>query len=205
MYYRCLNHLPSELKNSAACLYVDALKDKVTPIFGGSSRARRVLVRGLVPDHCLTAFWNDNFVGLLGIQNKNGGLFNISLNAMIREYGLLRGVYRYFGLCLLHHINESDEWYVDGVAVDEKMRGKGVGTGLLGYLEFLAKEKGVKKITLEVIDSNPKAMALYNRLGFIKTNQSNVWPFNHIYKFPFKTVTMMEKVLNHNDVLTSSN
>lgn len=52
------------------------------------------------------------------------------------------------------------------IAVSSEARGKGVGTKLLDYLNDLAIHDGFKRITLEVIDSNRKAIDLYKRKGY---------------------------------------
>lgn len=51
------------------------------------------------------------------------------------------------------------------IIVDEKVRGKGVGTQLLEALIALAKEKQIELIHLEVYEGNP-AIRLYERFGF---------------------------------------
>ncbi len=162
---------------------------------GDSVRATRVLARHLVPACCLAAICNDKLVGLLGVQTAQGGFFSPPVASLISEYGVVEGVYRYMGLFFLHREAVSDEWYVDGIAVDKNMRGKKVGTALLNYLEVMARENNIRKISLDVIDTNRKARSLYSRLGFVETSQSSIWPFNHIYEFPFKTVITMEKEL----------
>ncbi len=188
--------VPPELINSAVSLYVDALKDKVVPVLGDTTRAISVLTDNLVPGRCLAAICDDKLVGILAIQTAQGGFFSPSMQSIISEYGWVQGLYRYAGLFFLHHETKCDEWYVDGIAVDKDMRGKKVGTALLGRLEIMAKENGIRKISLEVIDTNERARSLYRRLGFVETKQTAIWPFNYLYKFPFKTVITMEKELN---------
>jgi ribosomal protein S18 acetylase RimI-like enzyme len=53
------------------------------------------------------------------------------------------------------------------IIVDEKYRGKGVGTKLLGALIELAKTKSIEILHLEVYEGNP-AIRLYKKLGFIE-------------------------------------
>lgn len=54
------------------------------------------------------------------------------------------------------------------IIVDEKYRGKGVGTILMKSLEKRAKEKfGIEMMHLEVYAENP-AIRLYERLGYVK-------------------------------------
>ena len=53
------------------------------------------------------------------------------------------------------------------IILDEKQRGKGIGTLLLKDLMALAKELGIKLLHLEVYEGNP-ARRLYDRLGFVQ-------------------------------------
>lgn len=55
---------------------------------------------------------------------------------------------------------------VHDLAVLPGWRGRGIGRRLLAAVEDLARARGHCKITLEVREDNPAAMALYRRLGF---------------------------------------
>lgn len=55
--------------------------------------------------------------------------------------------------------------HLDDLCVDEKARGKGVGTALYRAVEELAKELGCYDITLNVWECNPAAMKFYRSLG----------------------------------------
>jgi len=66
-------------------------------------------------------------------------------------------------------------WYRDDIRrnlcvlelfVDEKYRGKGVGTALMKRIEEIAKKKNVKLIFLYVHVKNKKAIKFYKKLGF---------------------------------------
>ena len=49
------------------------------------------------------------------------------------------------------------------------MRGRGIGTQLFERLRAYASEHGYASIRLDVIDTNPGARRLYERLGFEAT------------------------------------
>ncbi len=199
MHIQFIDHLPEEYTLHAARLYVDALGNELRPILGASERAHHVLARNISPDRCLTAFWKGRLVGVLGVQADGRGFWEPSIQSMISEYGLLGGVFRFGGVCILHHKTEPGEWCVDGIAVEEEMRGRGVGTGLLRFIEETAAAKGARKITLEVTDANERAKALYDRRGFIETARQSLWPFNLIFSFPFQASFLMEKPVSHRD------
>ena len=53
-----------------------------------------------------------------------------------------------------------------GIAIAKDYRGIGIGTEMLTTLIRLSKEAGMKTLELEVLSTNPKATALYQRVGF---------------------------------------
>ena len=58
-----------------------------------------------------------------------------------------------------------DQAEVMHVAVDEKLRGQGIGTLLFGELIKTVKARGATSITLEVRPSNTAAIKLYESFG----------------------------------------
>lgn len=65
-------------------------------------------------------------------------------------------------------LNTEDAFYVNDMGVEEKYRGKGVGTALLKEIEKTAKEKfKLNKMMIAVICGNDGAENLYKRMGFV--------------------------------------
>ncbi|MDX2006699.1 MAG: GNAT family N-acetyltransferase [Meiothermus sp.] len=62
--------------------------------------------------------------------------------------------------------------YVQALEVAEEHRRRGIATGLLAYLEAVARELGFKRLTLLVEHDNTPAMRLYAGLGFRKFGQT---------------------------------
>ena len=114
---------------------------------------------------------------------------------MVRIYGKLSGLIRMAGLATLHHQTGENELYIDGIAVQPEMRGKGIGTQLFNLLESTALENRIKTISLDVVDTNPKAKSLYERLGFVVIREQEIRPLNLFIRFPFKSVTFMSKTI----------
>ncbi|MBO5321655.1 MAG: ribosomal protein S18-alanine N-acetyltransferase [Clostridia bacterium] len=61
-----------------------------------------------------------------------------------------------------------DEGYITNIAVTKKERKKGVGTALLERVFAEARDNNLSFISLEVRESNKKAISLYEKFGFKK-------------------------------------
>lgn len=55
-----------------------------------------------------------------------------------------------------------------GLMTAKEARGRGIATALTNFFIDLAQKEGFKKITIQVMGSNPAALALYNKLGFVE-------------------------------------
>lgn len=56
--------------------------------------------------------------------------------------------------------------YVANLGVAQDLRSRGIGAALLAFGEDYARQRGKSVYALDVADSNPRAEALYRRLGF---------------------------------------
>lgn len=58
-----------------------------------------------------------------------------------------------------------DELYLSNFGVSPALRGQGIGSALINSQVTIARKKGYRLFSLDVADTNPKAEALYARLG----------------------------------------
>jgi ribosomal protein S18 acetylase RimI-like enzyme len=188
-----LDYLPDKFKTSALQLYLKVFSEKLVPILGTDNRVFEMLTSNIATDKCIVAICNSKVVGIMGIQTNDGGFLKLSLKTMIKIYGLFGGVFRMCSLLMFYHSTAADELYIDGVAVVDEMRSKGIGSHFFHLLEKKALQMGVRSISLEVIDSNPRAKILYECLGFVTTKIEAIWPLNLFFKFSFKSAAFMVK------------
>ncbi|MFC0674768.1 GNAT family N-acetyltransferase [Brachybacterium hainanense] len=57
------------------------------------------------------------------------------------------------------------------LATDPSRQGEGFGSYLIAALEGAAGERGIARAVLGVEDDNPRALALYERLGYVRTGE----------------------------------
>lgn len=67
----------------------------------------------------------------------------------------------------------KEDYYLQAIAVNSQIRGKGLGQRLLNYSEEIAAKKGSKTLSLDVSSKNERAIHSYKKFG-MKTFSS--WP-----------------------------
>ncbi len=187
--------LPPELVGSASELFLSALAEKFVPILGNDSKATKLIRSSIVVSSCFSALEDNKLLGLLAVQTENQNFLNPSFKDLSAHYGFWGAVSKGFALHLLQHKPKPEELYVEGIAVVDFARGKGVGTKLFEELMSFARTQSFKKITLEVIDTNQRALQLYERLGFTIQKHSKIWPINKIIGWPFNETILMEQTI----------
>ncbi|MDD2896128.1 MAG: GNAT family N-acetyltransferase [Aliarcobacter sp.] len=80
----------------------------------------------------------------------------------------------------------ENEFYIDTLSVNENFQGKGIAKELFVFIEKKAKELGFEKVSLLVDFQNPKALALYEKIGFKKNTVLKV--SNHQYHHMIKMI-----------------
>jgi len=61
---------------------------------------------------------------------------------------------------------KENEFYISNIGVDEKYRGKGIGTQLIKHIISEQQRKGTGKVYLDVEANNTNAKRLYESMGF---------------------------------------
>ncbi|MGN0240094.1 MAG: ribosomal protein S18-alanine N-acetyltransferase [Candidatus Weimeria sp.] len=84
----------------------------------------------------------------------------------------------------------ADEAELPSIAVNPRMRRRGIGNALLKELFSQVKQRGAAKLFLEVRESNKEAISLYERNGFITAGTRR-----HFYSNPEEDALVMMKLL----------
>ncbi len=165
--------LPDEFRKEVAETYVKTFPHKFKTIMGPRPRACKVLELDMDEECAIVASENGEFAGVAGIQFGNKRLVQSRKRTFIRTFGVVEGLVRFGAFQVISKTSESKVLTFDGLVVPEKMRGKGVGSRLLQGVKDYATDRGFTSLKLDVLDTNPRAKKLYERLGFkpVKTRQ----------------------------------
>jgi ribosomal protein S18 acetylase RimI-like enzyme len=180
-------------RTQVAELYVSAFERKLVPLFKTIELAKSIVASELYPNCCFTAV-NDSrqVLGVAGFQHDRKRCVNFSAGALMREFGWFSGALRYSATLLFERKPRTGTLQLDGIAVHSEARGLGIGTKLIAALEAFALQQGYQGVQLEVVDTNPHARRLYERLGFMEQH-TNTYPF--LRSAGFTSVTTMVKPL----------
>jgi len=176
--------LPDHLRPQAARLYWQAFGGKLGRVLGPEPRALRYLTRVLRSDNCLTAYDAEGtLVGLAGFKTDQGTFAGGAESDLIAVYGPVGGRWRAQILRLLNNDSEADRFLLDGLCVSPTARGQGVGTALLEAIAAEGRARGFATLRLDVVDSNTRARALYERMGFTIARTAGIGPLRFVFGF----------------------
>jgi ribosomal protein S18 acetylase RimI-like enzyme len=186
--------LPPSLRDQAAVIYWQAFGGKLGRVMGPDARAHAFLARVMRADHALVARdATGALLGLAGFKTPQGSFAGGSWSDMRAVYGLAGLAWRLPLLALLSREVDNDRFLLDGICVAPAARGLGVGSALMAAIEDEARARGYAYVRLDVIDTNWRARALYERLGYIGIKTAPLGPLRHVFGFD-AAVTMVKPV-----------
>lgn len=189
-----LKGLPSALRWHGARLYWEAFGEKLGRVLGPEERALAFFERVIRGDHCLIALdRSGELLGLVGFKTVEGSFAGGTWADLRAVYGPIGGVWRGAALWALSREVDNDRFLIDGLCVTALARGHGVGTALLQAICDEAVARGYPSVRLDVVDSNLRARALYEREGFVATRTQRVGILRPLFGFA-ATVTMVRPV-----------
>lgn len=98
-----------------------------------------------------------------GIHTEGHWLVSIIEEATQEKVGVL-----WYG-----HSNHGPQpsWYIYDIVLNESQRGRGLGKHTLQAFRDLAAHKNIRSIGLHVFEHNPRAIHLYEKMGFKTTDR----------------------------------
>jgi ribosomal protein S18 acetylase RimI-like enzyme len=186
--------LPDHLRTDAARLYWQAFGDKLGLVLGPEPRAIRFLTRVMRADQVIIALNpQGQLLGIAGFKTPQGSFASGQATDLRAIYGTVGAYWRKTLLGWLSDEVDNDRFLLDGLCVDRVARSQGLGSALLGAICEQARSRGYTAVRLDVIDSNLRAIALYERLGFVVTAAQNIGWLRLAFRFS-SALTMVRPV-----------
>lgn len=173
-----------EHREAAANLYWNAFGLKLEHALRPRERGIGLIEQGLDSARAITAFAGEELVGLAGFNLDGRALVELRGSEIIKEFGLWQGIRRTAWASLLHRRPASGVLMMDGIVVRPDWRGHGIGTKLLERLFEVASEHDKPVVRLDVVDTNPAAHRLYERMGFVQLENQKVPLMRRVMGFP---------------------
>jgi len=178
--------LPSGMESAAAKLYWEAFGGKLDKLLGPSLRGECFFCETINRSSIIAATQDGELLGIVAFKSDGEGLSRAGVKDLFRHYGI-GAIWRLVPLAMLERSSAADTLQMDGVCVSASARGKGVGSALFDALFDYAHEHDYRYITLDVIDTNPRAKALCERLGFEPTKTESTSFLKPLLGFSYAT------------------
>ena len=177
--------------HDAARLYWQAFGQKLGKVMGPEARGIGFFEATVNPEAVISACEDGQLIGMAAFKLGAHGFSQGGVGALWQYYRL-GTLWRLPLLAMLERTAPKDTLQMDGIVVDASGRGKGVGTALLNAIIDTAKSHSLSKVTLDVIDTNPRAKALYERVGFKATGVEQLGPLRYVFGFSSATKMVLE-------------
>lgn len=179
-------------RTRVGALYWEAFGRKLRPAFGDDPTGLALVQETLSPDRVLVARLGDVIAGVCGFYEGDRSAVDVTWAALRRRLSTGASIRAGLLLAVLARRERHDALVLDGICVDGDLRGQGIGSALLAAANEHARLRGARAVRLSVVDTNPRARALYHRLGFRPVDTGSLGPLSAVYGFDRYTVMERE-------------
>ena len=158
-------HLEESYFSDLAELVYEAFEQKIVAAGVPKEVAVEMMLQSIDPQAAFYAYCDGRLAGMAGLISHSGQFFHFRLKTFRQHFGLFRSIF----YTLMMGSEDSvfvNELKIAPLAVASDMRGRGIGTKLIGHVERYAREQGYRILSLDVVDTNTGALRLYQKLGF---------------------------------------
>jgi ribosomal protein S18 acetylase RimI-like enzyme len=193
MSLQILHELPVQYRAYAAALLYEAFRRKLDPAGQRSILSRTLIEKHLRPDLTTIALVGDQVMGVAGLKYQGQRFLAPRLRDHLAHFGRWRGLIQwYYYVNVFAGMPPADALMIDALAVSSAARGQGIGTALIEAVCVLAQRRHCRSVCLDVVNTNPQARRLYERLGFQVAYEGRV---PHLWVLGFTRYARMVRTL----------
>ncbi len=154
-------------KADAARILYDAFQRKLFPLLHNPEKIQNLVARGMNPAYVVSAISGDTLLGVAGLDYRGKRFCSPTVKSCINQLGFWKGLPGWIVLNLFTKGTcPATDLRISVLAVESRLRGQGIGTRLIQSVLEFAKTNGFLAVRLEVVDTNPSALRLYERMSF---------------------------------------
>jgi ribosomal protein S18 acetylase RimI-like enzyme len=157
--------LPASAVAEVAALYFGIFPRKLGVALG-RRKGIKLMADHLNENQIFVAWLDDKIAGIAGFKYNGVGMFQLDKQAFLKCCGPVIGRIRSAIWASVQTIPRPHQLLLEGLGVIPDLRGNGIGTLLLKTIDQRAKDLGKTEVILEVINTNHRARALYERFGY---------------------------------------
>lgn len=158
-----LAELDDRYLKQAANVYVDGFYKELSYLSEDRAKLARAFMSSFVKEQFFVALYNDRVVGIAAYSTEWQDAQKLDKRVMRREFGMVRGWLVATALNDMSVKIAKRQCLIENVTTDKEFRGRGIANQLLTYIISLQE---YEEYTLEVADTNTRAVKLYEKLGF---------------------------------------
>jgi ribosomal protein S18 acetylase RimI-like enzyme len=169
-------NLPSEFLIDAGELFAAAFENKFSYFLGPKNTIQKIIPYLLNKEQIVSIVSDtEELIGIAGFSYKEKNMLSINIKAMVRQYGLIKGLYKILQLRIYFPNSFPLTYlYVDAITIKTGYRGKEYIRLLFEELEKVAFEKGITHLQLDVSYDNTSAVKAYEKIGFDEVKSENL-------------------------------
>ena len=172
--------VPEALHLIVATLIYDSFETKFRYTLCPRKKGISFIADSIQGEYGLVAIQESKVVGIGGARTDQGELLQIRFSTWIRTYHIQAIRSFFIGFPFWHERHISGTLTLTSLSVKEEARGQGIGTKIIKEFIHYGSANGFHTLNLEVVNSNPRAKALYDRLGFTTQKYTSIprpWSF----------------------------
>ena len=175
--------IPRGQRPRVARLYWQAFHQKLRPALSDERRAIPYLESQLADDRVVCAHADGTVIGVVGFSLRGRAAVGFSFAELRARYSTFTAPVRALLLGALERRAHPGSLLLDGITVAPAARGLGVGTALLAHVRQFALDERMNTVRLSVVDTNPRARDLYQRLGYVAEKSVSIGVLRRLYGF----------------------
>nr|BBH85584.1 hypothetical protein KTC_03350 [Thermosporothrix sp. COM3] len=159
-----LSRLDTSHKQQVVQLFVDGFYQHLSAL----TPDRRILCNAFrdafVSEQVYVYLLENRVLGMLAYSTQHSSALQLNRRTLQQELGFFKGLMVSFTLGQKPIPIEAHQAYIEDVVTHQEARGKGIASQLIQHLIHTLP---YTEYTLEVVDTNTKAVRLYEKLGFV--------------------------------------